>query len=340
MTLKIAIIGATGAVGREMIHDLESSKIQNCEVGLFASPRSQGLRLEFRGKNLEIQAFSLDALRGYDYALMSAGGAFSKKHSLDLVRQGVTVIDNSSAFRMDEKFFLIVPEVNGILLKNAKFPTIIPNANCSTIQMVVALSPLQKEFGLKMVHVSTYQSVSGTGQKGIVELSTQVSEYLKFQELTVSAYAQPIAFNLLPAIAEIDSEGHCAEELKMVKETQRILNQPGLEICATTVRVPTFNCHGESLHVQLGKKTTRAALLKALKSAPGIALVEDDDHASFPTPRGVTGLQKVFISRARTMYNAKESDWVQMWCLADNLKKGAATNAVQILELILQNKKP
>lgn len=336
--MKVAIIGATGAVGREMIQDLEESKIKECDVGLFASSRSQGLRLDFRGKKFEIQTFNLESLEGYQYALMSAGGDFSKKYSIDLMNQGVTVIDNSSAFRMDERFPLIVPEVNGSLLEEAVYPIIIPNANCSTIQMVVALHPLQKAFGLEMVHVSTYQSVSGTGQKGIAELSTQVSEYLKFQELTVKAYAQPIAFNLLPAIADMDADGHCGEEIKMIKETQRILDLPDLEICASTVRVPTFNCHGESLHVKLGKKVSRSEVLGILRDADGIELVEEDEHSMFPTPRGVTGKQKVYISRVRTMHGEESSNWVQMWCIADNLKKGAATNAVQILEAICKFK--
>ena len=212
MSLHVAIVGATGAVGREMIRDLEDSALQDLKVRLFASPRSKGTKVTFRGKTQEVEAFSIEALRDIQYILMSAGGAFSKEYSRALVSQGSTVIDNSSAWRMDETVPLIVPEVNGDLLRRGH-PQIIANPNCSTIQMVVALKPLADRFGLDMVQVATYQSVSGTGQKGIAELGAQLEAQMKFQEPETKVYAQPIAFNCLPAIDVFDDAGHCGEEI-------------------------------------------------------------------------------------------------------------------------------
>jgi aspartate-semialdehyde dehydrogenase len=331
--MKVAIVGATGAVGREMIKDLEESSIKDIDVGFFASARSKGSSISFRGKSYEVQEFTIEALRGTRYVLMSAGGSFSKEMSPKLVEIGATVIDNSSAWRMDKDVPLVVPEVNGDVLKNDR-PMIIANPNCSTIQMVVALRPLEFEFGLKMVQVATYQSVSGTGQKGISELSGQLEQQFKFQELSVSAYAQPIVFNLLPGIDVYDAEGHCNEEVKMIRETRKIMDLPDLPVFASTVRVPTFHCHGEMVTVQLEEKITRKQALEAFSSAPGITLNVVDDHAAQPTNRTVTGEKGVFVSRVRLGWGEKQSEWLQFWNIADNLKKGAATNAVGILETI------
>lgn len=333
--MKVAIVGATGAVGREMIKDLEESSLQNIELGLYASARSKGAKISFRGKTHDVQEFSVEALRGTRFVLMSAGGAFSKEVAPQLVDIGCTVIDNSSAWRMDPKVPLVVPEVNGDILDKNK-PMIIANPNCSTIQMVVALKPLEDEFGLKMVQVATYQSVSGTGQKGISELSTQLEQQLKFQELSVNAYAQPILFNLLPGIDVFDSDGHCNEEVKMIRETRKIMELDDLPVFASTVRVPTFNCHGEMVTVQLEEIITRKQALEVLGKAPGLTLNTVDEHAAQPTNRQVTGEKGVFVSRVRLAWGQKESDWLQFWNIADNLKKGAASNAVAILELIAQ----
>jgi aspartate-semialdehyde dehydrogenase len=330
---RVAIVGATGAVGREMIRDLEASALKDIEVRLFASPRSKGAKVLFRGKTHEVEAFSVDALKGIRWVLMSAGGAFSKEHSPALVAGGATVIDNSSAWRMDDAVPLVVPEVNAAALGPARErPMIVANPNCSTIQMVVALKPLADRFGLEMVQVATYQSVSGTGQKGIAELSGQLEAQMKFQDPVVSAYAQPIAFNLLPGIDVFDAAGHCNEEVKMVRESRKILGLPGLDVLASTVRVPTFHCHGEMVNARLTRSVTRTEVLNALRDAPGLVLNETDDHKAQPTPRAVTGDPRVFVSRVRLPYGQTSSPWVQFWNVADNLKKGAATNAVQILE--------
>lgn len=331
--MKVAIVGATGAVGREMINDLEESSLKDIELGLYASARSKGTKINFRGKAHEVKEFSVEALKGTQFVLMSAGGSFSKEMSPKLVEIGCTVIDNSSAWRMDDKVPLVVPEVNIDAVGKLE-PKIIANPNCSTIQMVVALAPLVFEFGLKMVQVATYQSVSGTGQKGIAELSGQLEQQLKFQELTTSAYAQPIAFNLIPGIDVFDGEGHCNEEVKMIRETRKILDLPDLPVFASTVRVPTFHCHGEMVTVQLEEKITRKQALEVFAAAPGITLNVRDDHESQPTNRTVTGEKGVFVSRVRLGWGEKESEWLQFWNIADNLKKGAATNAVGILESI------
>ncbi len=334
--VKVAIVGATGAVGREMVKDLEDSSLTDIDLSLYASPRSAGSRVQFRDKTQEVQAFSVEKLKGVAYVLMSAGGGFSREFSRALVAQGSTVIDNSSAFRMDEGSPLIVPEVNGDLLLRDATPKIIANPNCSTIQMVVALKPLADHFGLELVQVSTYQSVSGTGQKGMSELAEQLEARFKFQPVEPKVYAQEIAFNMIPAIDVFDGDGHCYEEVKMVKETRKIMNLPSLEILSSTVRVPTFNCHGETVLVKLSRAVTREEAFLALESGKGLVVVRDDDHKELPTPKTVTGDPRVFVSRVRLMYGSKSSPWVQFWNVADNLKKGAATNAVQILETLLK----
>jgi aspartate-semialdehyde dehydrogenase len=332
--MKIAIIGATGAVGREMVADLEESSIQSIVLGLFASQRSAGEMISFRGKAHEVKAFELNALRGFDYCLMSAGGAFSRQNARAIADLGVTVVDNSSAWRMVDGILLVVPEVNGHLLKNLPKGSIIANPNCSTIQMVVALKPLYDAFGIDQVHVSTYQSVSGTGQKGIRELSSQVEAALKFSDQKPQVYAQPIAFNVLPAIDVLDGSGHCFEEEKMVRETRKIFGQSDLEILATTVRVPVYHCHCESVAVRLSRDVSRAELLDKMSAFAGLTVHAMDDHAAFPTPRTVAGDRSVHVARVRTPIDRGRSNWAQFWIVADNLKKGAATNAVQILESI------
>jgi len=334
--MKVAIIGATGAVGREMISDLEGCRIKDIEMIPLASPRSAGQKVTFRGKSIEVKPYNLNALKGVSHALMSAGGKFSRENTPAIVEHGTTVIDNSSAWRMHPDVKLVVPEVNAGVLKDATGKaTIIANPNCSTIQMVVAINPFYSAVGIDMVQVATYQSVSGTGQKGIKELSEQVSAQLKFAPIEPKVYAQPIAFNVLPAIDVLDGAGHCFEEEKMVRETRKIMNADSLEILATTARVPTFSCHSEAVAIRLKSPVTRARAMELLRSAPGVRLVEENDHAAFSTPRKVAGDPGVWVNRVRLPLDQAESNWVQFWVVADNLKKGAATNAVQILEALV-----
>jgi aspartate-semialdehyde dehydrogenase len=330
--MKVAVIGATGAVGREMLSDLEDSKINDIQIGFFASQRSAGEMLTFRGKSHEVKAFQLKDLNGFNACLMSAGGAFSKQNAKAIADLGVTVIDNSSAWRMAEHVPLVVPEVNAKILASLAKGSIIANPNCSTIQMVVALKPLLDAFGVEEVHVCTYQSVSGTGQKGIKELANQVESSFKFSEPKIQVYAQPIAFNILPAIDVLDELGHCFEEEKMVRETRKIFALPKLEILATTVRVPVYHCHGEAVSVKLSRKVSRKEAIAVMTAFAGLTMHLEDDHASFPTPRTIAGDRGVHVARVRTPLDQQLSQWIQFWVVADNLKKGAATNAVQILE--------
>ena len=332
--MKVAIIGATGAVGREMVSDLESCDIKDIEVGFFASERSAGEQIQFRGKMREVKAFRPERVAGFDFCLMSAGGAFSRQNAKSIAELGVTVIDNSSAWRMVDEVPLVVPEVNGEILRGLSRGSIIANPNCSTIQMVVALKPLLDRFGIEQVHVSTYQSVSGTGQKGIRELSSQVEASFKFADKAPEVYAQPIAFNVLPAIDVLDGSGHCFEEEKMVRETRKIFGMPNLDVLATTVRVPVYHCHSESVAVKLRDTVSRKEVVECMSQFAGVTMHLDDDHAKFPTPRGVAGSPGVHVARIRLPLGCERSQWVQFWVVADNLKKGAATNAVQILSAI------
>ena len=334
MSVKIAVVGATGAVGREMVSDLAESQVEIDAIGFFASQRSAGEHLNFRGKSVKVEVFDSEKVKSYKYVLMSAGGAFSKEYSKTLADAGCVVIDNSSAFRSDEDVPLIVPEVNGDLLRGFS-SGVIANPNCSTIQLVCALKPLKDSFGLESVFVSTYQSVSGSGQKGIKELSSQMGQFMKFEELTPKHYEQPIAFNVLPAIDTLDADEHCFEEIKMINETRRLLSLEHLPVLAQAVRVPVFNCHCESVMVRLAEKTDIKRAKDSLREAPGVELVDGGGHSSLPTPHSVTGRPDVYVCRVRLPYGEKLSNWLQFWNVADNLKKGAATNAVQILESVL-----
>lgn len=328
--MKVAVIGATGAVGREIINELENCPIADLQVVALASPRSQGTSLSFRGKHLSVRAYSLEEVKDCSYVLMSAGGNFSRDNARRIaeISKG-TVIDNSSAWRMDPTVPLVVPEINGDQLLKLNAP-IIANPNCSTIQMVMSLGPLQKHFGLELVSVATYQSVSGSGQKGVDELSHQVQDRLHFVDPVPKVYAQPIAFNLLPAIGPIGADGYCEEEVKMIHETRKIMDLPQLAVLPTTIRVPVFYCHSLAVTVKLQKPATYEEVYQAWNNQPGIDLAED--RSEQPTPLQFVGQNAVSISRIRLMHGFERSPWLTYWNIADNLKKGAATNAVQIFE--------
>lgn len=333
--IKVGIVGATGAVGRQMCKVLESSSIEHVELRLFASERSKGVRIDFRNEGHEVEVAEVDQMKQCDYLLMSAGGAFSKKVSKELAEAGCWVIDNSSAWRMDDDVALVVPEVNPKAIKSGN-GGIIANPNCSTIQMVVALKPLAEHFGLEHVTVATYQSVSGSGQKGISELEQQNKALYgsSGKKPEVKLYDQQIASNTIPFIGPFDSFGYCEEEVKMIKETRKILEISNLEVLPTTVRVPVSACHGEVITVRLKEPATQSALYEAFKGVPGLIPERECIPHKTPTPDKVTGMDQVFVSRIRLAHGETESNLVQFWNIADNLRKGAATNAVQILELI------
>jgi aspartate-semialdehyde dehydrogenase len=333
--IEVAIVGASGAVGRQMLKDLEESGL-NCRVRLFASPRSAGTSLAFRGESLKVETYELQKLAGIKFALMSAGGEFSLKHAQEIAALGIAVIDNSSAWRMKPDIPLVVPEVNGYLLKGFR-AGIIANPNCSTIQLVVSLKPLHDRFTLKTVHVSTYQSVSGSGQKGIAELKQQMAEYDGDEGFKGSPnfYPKLIIGNVIPAIDVLTEGGHCKEEEKVVRETRKILGLEDLEVLATTARVPTLNCHCEAVTVELNKEVSLAEAYEAMTSGTSLVVNNDQNYAAFPYPHDVAGKAEVFVARLRLPLGKSRSSVVQYWNVADNLRKGAATNAVQILKLLV-----
>lgn len=331
--MKIGVIGATGAVGREMLKDLSDLFDRpNIEVSLFASARSAGQKISYKGIEKTVEAYHLDKVKDLDVVLMSAGSGFSREHAKAISSQGVWVIDNSSAWRMDADVPLIVPEVNSSILEGIKTPCIIANPNCSTIQMVVALEVLKKEFGLKKVHVSTYQSVSGAGQKGLDELKVKSKEQNELSpKMSLEDQTTSKAFNVIPAIDRFVDGGHCYEEVKMVEETRKILEAPDLHILATTVRVPVYYCHSESIYVELDKEVKQQDVIDVFVNSTSLEYIAGCDYEDLLTPRRYQGKRGVYVSRVRLPYEQGKSSWVQFWNLADNLKKGAATNAVQIL---------
>ncbi len=326
----MAIVGATGLVGRTMLKVLEEKNFPVETLTLLASERSAGTIMEFRGKQLIVETLNEHSFDAIDIALFSAGGELSRAYAPIAVKAGCTVIDNSSAFRMESDIPLVVPEVNpdDAMLHHG----IIANPNCSTIQLVVALEPIRKAFGLKRMIVSTYQSVSGAGQKGIDQLQDELEGRIPKNRISPHQLAFNTVFHSRPTEARGSST---EEELKMKREIRRIYSMPELPIAVTCVRIPSTGGHGESIYVELEKSWTIDDIHNCLKGFPGIAVIDDDKPDAFPTPVMSSGKDDVFIGRIR-----KDEDnpaGLQMWIVADNLRKGAATNAVQIAELLIKN---
>ncbi len=329
--LKIGVIGATGAVGREMVHDLEDCRIPEFELSLFASPRSAGQSTMCRGKAHRVAPFDLDVVRKLDVVLMSAGGDFSREWAKRICDNGgATIIDNSSAWRMDPSVPLVVPEVNASVLQGPKRPPIIANPNCAMIQLAVTLEPLQREFGIRSLHITTLQSVSGAGMKGMQELNRQVTEHYKFASLEHQVFPQPIAFNVIPCIGSLDAEGFCEEEVKVIQELNKVFGSPQWSTFVTTVRVPVLNGHSATVNVELARSVTIDEVKSLWQKTAGLESAFDATPAEIPTPRDVVGYRGVRVARLRQPRGL--DTWLQYWCVADNLKKGAATNSVQILE--------
>jgi aspartate-semialdehyde dehydrogenase len=335
--MKVAVIGATGAVGRAMVQALEKLP-EEFSLGLFSTPRSAGESFDFKGLKLRAAPYSLAALHGYDYALLSVSGDFSKAEVPKLAEAGVVCIDNSSAFRKDLSIPLVVPSVNGdSILDPVQPPRIVANPNCSTIQLVAALKPLKEAFGLKEVVISTYQSTSGAGAKGIEDLAQTVKQTMAFQPVEPRHFPVSPAFNVIPGIGDIDAVSHyCVEELKLVHETRRLLSMPNLMVLPTTARVATFNCHCESVTLQLAEKVTRQAVIDAWKTQEDVVWNDSSDYRTMPSPLTVVGKDESFVARLRLPPGMEASDRIQFWCVVDNVLKGAATNAVQILSLFWQ----
>ncbi len=327
----VAIAGVTGAVGTEMLSVLEERKFPIERVIPLASSRSAGDDVTFCGTDVTVQSLTKDSFQGVDIALFSAGSAVSQEYAPMAVQAGAVVIDNSSAWRMDPHVPLIVPEVNLHDLDHHR--GIIANPNCSTIQMVVALNPLHVHAGITRIVVSTYQSVSGTGKDAMDELAEQCRQMLSFGDVKPTVYPHQIAFNCLPHIDTFLLSGSTGEEMKMVNETRKILGDTSIGISATAVRVPVFVCHAESINIETKKKLSVADARAILSTAPGVRLYDDPSRALYPLQIHVVGTDSVFVGRIREDDSVPKG--LNLWVVADNLRKGAALNAVQIAEALV-----
>jgi aspartate-semialdehyde dehydrogenase len=329
----VAIVGATGAVGTQMIECLEERDFPVGKIKYLASSRSAGEILEFKGKAVLVEELTHDSFGGVDIALFSAGGARSKEFCPSAARAGAVCIDNSSAWRMDPDVPLVVPEVNPHAIARYAKKGIIANPNCSTIQVVVALKPLHDYAGIKRVVVSTYQAVSGTGKKAIAELDKQVKDLLQGKPPECDVYPYQIAFNCLPQIDSFGDNGYTGEEMKMVNETRKIM-EADIRITATAVRVPVFYGHSESVNIETEKKITVEKARELLQNAPGVELVDDPANGVYPMAVDAAGQDLTFVGRIREDESIENG--LNLWVVADNIRKGAATNAAQIAEILIE----
>lgn len=331
--LNVAILGATGRVGQELIKVLEERKFPVNEFRPLASARSKDAQITFNGKSYAVQEPSEAAFKGIDIVLASAGAEISEQLSPLAVKQGAVVIDNSNAFRMDPEVPLVVPEVNGHALKNHK--GIIANPNCSTSQLVVPLKPLHDAAGLKRVIVSTYQSVSGAGKEAMDELEAQTKAICEGNEYKPQVFQHQISHNLIPHIDKFLPNGYTKEEMKVVQETQKILGLPDLLVTCTAVRVPVYIGHSESVLVELERPLTVEEARKILSQAPAMEIVDDPSKAIYPTPLDAAGKDPVYVGRIRV--DTSSPNGLNFWVVADNLRIGAALNAVRIAEYLLEH---
>lgn len=331
----VAVVGATGAVGNEMIAILEQRNFPAEKLRLFASERSIGKALDFHGKPISIELLAEDVFEGIDIALFSAGGDRSRQFAPAAAKAGCVVIDNSSAFRMDPQVPLVVPEVNPMDIMSHR--GIIANPNCSTIQMVVVLKPIHDAATIKRVVVTTFQSVSGTGKKAMDELMQQTTDLLNSKKTNPVVYPHQIAFNCLPHIDQFLDGGYTKEEIKMVNETKKILGDDSVKVTATTVRVPVFRSHAEAINIETKKKLSADDARAVLSAAPGIIVFDDPEKNIYPLPTLSDGKDEVYVGRIRVDDTIENG--LNLWIAADNLRKGAALNAVQIAETLIEQSK-
>ncbi len=327
---KVAVVGAAGAVGGEMIRTLEQRNFPVSELVPLDIAENKCRSISFRGKNVIIKTAEKGAFRGVDIALFSAGGDASLILAPVAAEEGAVVIDNSSAWRMDPKVPLVVPEVNPGALDSHS--GIIANPNCSTIQMLVALKPIHDAFSIKRIVVSTYQAISGAGGSAISEMTEQAKAWLAERPITHSVFSRRILFNVIPQIDVFQENGYTKEEMKMVHETEKILD-PSIKVSPTAVRVPVFRGHAESINIETEKPMSVAKVRELLSDAPGVKVMDDPLSLSFPTPLDAEGGDKVFVGRIRM--DDTVANGLNMWVVADNLRKGAALNAVQIAETMI-----
>lgn len=330
--LTVAVVGATGAVGREMLKTLHDRQFPATEVRAFASARSAGTKVPFGDDELAVQELKEDVFEGIDIAIFSAGGSTSEKFAPHAAHAGCVVVDNSSQWRMDDRCPLVVPEVNPEHLEGHQ--GIIANPNCSTIQMLVALKPIHDAVGIKRIVVSTYQAVSGTGQKGLEELERQTRDLFNMREPENKVYPYRIAFNVLPHIDVFLENDYTKEEMKMVNETVKIFNDPTVKVTATCVRVPVFYCHAESVNIETHKKMTAKECRILLSQAPGVRVFDNPREKMYPMPAYCVGDDETYVGRIREDETIENG--LNLWIVADNVRKGAALNAVQIAEELLK----
>ena len=335
--MKIAIVGASGAVGQEFLTILnEREDFPIDELVLFGSARSAGTKYMFRGKEIEVKLLQHnDDFKGIDIALTSAGGSTSVEFAETITKHGTLMIDNSSAFRMDNDVPLVVPEVNAEDALNAP-RNIIANPNCTTIQMVVALNAIEKLSHIKRVHVATYQSASGGGAQAMAELKKQNEQLVAGEEPTVNKFAYQLAYNVIPHIDVFTENDYTKEEMKMYNETQKIMHSD-IKVSATCVRVPVMRAHSESIWVETEREITPAEAREAFANAEGVVLMDEPAEKVYPMPLFIAGKDPVYVGRIRK--DISRENGLTFWCVADQIKKGAALNAVQIAEWIIKNKK-
>lgn len=339
-TYHVAVVGATGAVGQQILKTLEDRDFPISQLTVLSSRRSAGKTVEFKGESLTLQEAKPESFEGVDIALFSAGGAVSKELAPEAVKRGAIVVDNTSAFRMDENVPLVVPEVNEDALYQHN--GIIANPNCSTIQMVVALEPIRKKYGLKKVIVSTYQAVSGSGAQAVEELMEQTKAILNGQSfepkiLPVKSDKKhyQIAFNAIPQIDKFQENGFTFEEMKMINETRKIMSLPDLKVAATCVRIPVATGHSESVYIEVEQEGVQARdIMNVLKDAPGVVVEDDIENQVYPMAIHSVGKRDVFVGRLRK--DLDEEKGFHMWIVSDNLVKGAAWNTVQIAECLIK----
>ncbi len=328
----VAVMGATGAVGTSFLQILEERKFPIKNIKLLASERSKGKKLKFNGRLYPVEVLTHDSFKDIDIVLASAGASRSLEFLPSAVKAGAVCVDNSSAFRMDKNVPLVVPEVNPEQIKEHK--GIIANPNCSTIQMVVALWPIHKAARIKRIVVTTFQSVSGAGQKKVLELWEQSKTFLLKKKVTPVEFPHQIAFNLIPQIDVFLENGYTKEEMKMVNETRKIMGDPSIQVNATCVRVPVMYAHSESVNIETERHIAPDEARKLLSKAEGVIVVDDPENKSYPMPVAAEGKDETFVGRIRQDESIRNG--LSLWVVADNIRKGAALNAIQIAERLVR----
>ncbi|MBD5212839.1 MAG: aspartate-semialdehyde dehydrogenase [Bacteroidales bacterium] len=333
--MNIAIVGASGAVGQEFLRVLDQQNFPIENLRLFGSARSAGKKFSFRGKEYEVEELTHDSdFSGVDIAFTSAGASTSKEYASTITRHGTLMIDNSSAFRMDSDVPLVVPEVNGEDALNAP-RRIIGNPNCTTIQMVVALEPINKISPIRRVHVSTYQAASGAGASGMEELEMQMKQLSCGEEVTVKKFVAQLANNVIPHVDVFMDNDYTKEEMKMYHETRKIMHSDEIKVSATCVRVPVLRSHSEAIWVETESPVSVEQAREALEKAPGIVMLDEPAEAKYPMPVNLAGKDPVYVGRLRK--DLASENGLTFWCVSDQIKKGAALNAVQIAQWLLEH---